>query len=142
VTSTSSALKIYFAGSIRGGRADAALYAELITYLQTKGEVLTEHIGIPDLTANGEAGLSDLDIYNRDMTWLLSSDIIVAEVTHPSLGVGFEIAKATSAGKRVLCLYRTEPDKRLSAMIAGCNDVTVASYQTLNEAKLIIDNYL
>jgi len=142
VTSTSSALKIYFAGSIRGGRADAALYAELITYLQTKGEVLTEHIGIPDLTANGEAGLSDLDIYNRDMTWLLSSDIIVAEVTHPSLGVGFEIAKATSAGKRVLCLYRTEPDKRLSAMIAGCNDVTVASYQTLNEAKHIIDNYL
>lgn len=142
MTSTSSALKIYFAGSIRGGRADAALYAELITYLQTKGEVLTEHIGIPDLTANGEAGLSDLDIYNRDMTWLLSSDIIVAEVTHPSLGVGFEIAKATSAGKRVLCLYRTEPDKRLSAMIAGCNDVTVASYQTLNEAKLIIDNYL
>jgi len=142
VTSTSSALKIYFAGSIRGGRADAALYAELITYLQTKGEVLTEHIGIPDLTANGEAGLSDLDIYNRDMTWLLSSDIIVAEVTHPSLGVGFEIAKATSAGKRVLCLYRTEPDKRLSAMIAGCNDVTVVSYQTLNEAKHIIDNYL
>lgn len=142
MTSTSSALKIYFAGSIRGGRADAALYAELITYLQTKGEVLTEHIGIPDLTANGEAGLSDLDIYNRDMTWLLSSDIIVAEVTHPSLGVGFEIAKATSAGKRVLCLYRTEPDKRLSAMIAGCNDVTVASYQTLNEAKHIIDNYL
>lgn len=135
-------LKIYFAGSIRGGRADAALYAELITYLQTKGEVLTEHIGIPDLTANGEAGLSDLDIYNRDMTWLLSSDVIVAEVTHPSLGVGFEIAKATSAGKRVLCLYRTEPDKRLSAMIAGCNDVTVASYQTLNEAKHIIDNYL
>ncbi len=142
MTSTSSALKIYFAGSIRGGRADAALYAELITYLQTKGEVLTEHIGIPDLTANGEAGLSDLDIYNRDMTWLLSSDIIVAEVTHPSLGVGFEIAKATSAGKRVLCLYRTEPDKRLSAMIAGCNDVTVVSYQTLNEAKHIIDNYL
>lgn len=142
MTSTSSALKIYFAGSIRGGRADAALYAELITYLQTKGEVLTEHIGIPDLTANGEAGLSDLDIYNRDMTWLLSSDIIVAEVTHPSLGVGFEIAKATSAGKRVLCLYRTEPDKRLSAMIAGCNDVTVASYQTLNEARHIIDNYL
>ncbi|MFN8315864.1 MAG: nucleoside 2-deoxyribosyltransferase [Chitinophagales bacterium] len=142
MTSTSSALKIYFAGSIRGGRADAALYAELITYLQTKGEVLTEHIGIPDLTANGEAGLSDLDIYNRDMTWLLPSDVIVAEVTHPSLGVGFEIAKATSAGKRVLCLYRPQPDKRLSAMIAGCNDVTVASYQTLNEAKLIIDNYL
>ena len=142
MTPISSTLKIYFAGSIRGGRADAALYAELITYLQTKGEVLTEHIGIPDLTANGEAGLSDLDIYNRDMTWLLSSDIIVAEVTHPSLGVGFEIAKATSAGKRVLCLYRTEPDKRLSAMIAGCNDVTVASYQTLNEARHIIDNYL
>jgi hypothetical protein len=39
-------MKIYFAGSIRGGREDAALYLEIIEYLKTFGEVLTEHISV------------------------------------------------------------------------------------------------
>lgn len=137
--SVASSIKIYFAGSIRGGRADAALYAELIAYLQTKGKVLTEHIGIPELSANGEEGLSDRAIYARDMAWLLSSDVIVAEVTHPSLGVGFEIAKAIDAGKKVICLYRPLPEKKLSAMIVGCEDISIEEYQTLDEAQKIID---
>ena len=38
-------LKIYFCGSIQGGRQDAALYAQLIKKLQAYGEVLTEHVG-------------------------------------------------------------------------------------------------
>lgn len=38
-------MKIYFAGSIRGGRDDASIYARLIEELKTHGEVLTEHVG-------------------------------------------------------------------------------------------------
>ena len=38
-------MKIYFAGSIRGGRKDVLIYNNIINYLLTKGEVLTEHIG-------------------------------------------------------------------------------------------------
>ena len=34
--------KIYFAGSIRGGRDDRYLYESLISYLGSIGEVLTE----------------------------------------------------------------------------------------------------
>ena len=37
---------------------------------------------------------------------------IVAEVTQPSLGVGYEIGRAVAMGKRILCLYRPQPDKR------------------------------
>ena len=42
--------KIYFAGSIRGGRIDAELYERLIKYMQKDNIVLTEHIGSPHLT--------------------------------------------------------------------------------------------
>ena len=87
-------MKIYFAGSIRGGREDAALYQEIIQYLGNFGTVLTEHIGDESLTAGGEHALSDQEIFRRDMDWLISADLIVAEVTSPSLGVGFEIASA------------------------------------------------
>ena len=81
-------MKIYFAGSIRGGRDDAPLYHEIIALLTEYGDVLTEHIGDIGLTAAGEDGLPDATIYERDMGWLAEADAVIAEVTVASLGVG------------------------------------------------------
>ena len=53
VASTPMALKIYFAGSIRAGRADASLYQRIVKILQKYGTVLTEHVGDPALTEAG-----------------------------------------------------------------------------------------
>lgn len=47
------ALRIYFAGSIRGGRDDVQLYVKIIKFLQTYGTVLTEHVADPKLEAFG-----------------------------------------------------------------------------------------
>ena len=104
------------------------LYARIITFLKTFGTVFTEHIGDSGLTEKGDEGLSDRQIYDRDMDWLMASEVIVAEVTTVSLGVGYEIGRAVAAGKRVICLYRRQPEKRLSAMIAGCPGVTLVQY--------------
>lgn len=41
--------KVYFAGSIRGGRTDAGMYARIISYIQQTDTVLTEHVGRVDL---------------------------------------------------------------------------------------------
>ena len=87
-------MKIYFAGSIRGGRDDAKIYSQIIEFLQEYGQVLTEHIGKINLNTKGESTLSDKQIHDRDMKWLLDSDLMVAEVTNPSLGVGYEIGRA------------------------------------------------
>ena len=46
-------LNIYFAGSIRAGRADASLYQRIVKILQRYGTVLTEHVGDPNLTEAG-----------------------------------------------------------------------------------------
>ena len=130
---------IYFAGSIRGGREDVFLYHKLITHLGQYASVLTEHVGNENLLVHGEDGLSDESIYDRDMTWLLSSDVVVAEATRPSLGVGYEIACAVFSGKPVLCLYRPEEGKRLSAMIAGDACIVQVQYQTIEEGKALLD---
>ena len=94
-------MKIYFAGSIRGGRGNAEIYAQIIDFLQGFGEVLTEHVGQGNLDAMGESTLSDNEIHDRDLKWLAESDIMVAEVTNPSLGVGYEIGRAIEAGKLI-----------------------------------------
>jgi hypothetical protein len=135
-------VKIYFAGSIRGGRNDIEIYKEIINYLRFFGEVLTEHIGDDGITPNGEVDKTDHEIFKRDMDWLSSSDMVVAEVSIPSLGVGFEIARAVELNIKVLCLYRVQKERKLSAMISGCPDILVKEYRTVEDLKQIIDNFM
>ena len=118
-------MKIYFAGSIRGGRDDVQLYLLLIEHFRTYGTVLTEHVGDDQLGLLGDDGPTDDQIYTRDMAWLTEADRVIAEVTNPRFGVGFEIGRIVERGdKPVLCLYRPQEGRRLSAMIAGCPNVT------------------
>ena len=134
-------MKIYFAGAIRGGREDTSIYLQIVSMLTRYGTILTEHVGDPNLDVRGEE-LSDQQIYDRDLEWLRSCDSLVAEVTKPSLGVGFEIAKATEWGIQVLCLYRPSESRSLSAMIAGCDKVTVETYRSVDELDAIFARHL
>ncbi len=135
-------MKIYFAGSIRAGRDDQEIYHQLIQGLQAHGPVLTEHVGDPDLTELGDDGPSDRMIYQRDMAWLAEASLMVADVTIPSLGVGYEIGRAESRGIPVLCLYRERDGRKLSAMISGNPKVTVTKYGTVEEALVYIDRFI
>mgnify|MGYP006130978695 FL=1 len=45
-------MRIYFAGSIRGGRDEEANYLKIITYLTNFGQVLTEHVGSKNIKKN------------------------------------------------------------------------------------------
>jgi len=122
-------LDIYFAGSIRGGRSDAALYATLIEHLERHGTVLTEHVGVESVEQREQtAGISDGEIHDQDMAWLRQADIVVAEVTTPSLGVGYELGRAVEWGKPILCLYRPSGDHDLSAMVRGSDAIRVVEY--------------
>jgi nucleoside 2-deoxyribosyltransferase len=91
--------------------------------------VLTEHIGDSELSALGEGG-SDKEIHDRDLSWLREADCLVAEVTTPSLGVGYEVGRAVELGKPILCLYRRSTERALSAMIAGSEGVTLHEYES------------
>lgn len=134
-------MKIYFAGSIRGGRHDVEIYSTIIEYLRRFGEVLTEHIGDKNLSVTGDDGPGDEFIHDRDVEWLLSADVVVAEVTVASLGVGYEIGRAVENNIPVICLCREEPGRRLSAMIAGNNRIKVFTYHSVSELKMILEKY-
>jgi hypothetical protein len=135
-------MRVYFAGSIRGGRQDAALYGELISFIKRYAEVLTEHVGDLSLNRDRGEGYSASYIHARDLDWLKESDLMIAEVSTPSLGVGYEIATAIHHHKRVLCLYNPKSGKKLSAMIAGSPDVEVCAYTDIGEALGAIASFL
>jgi nucleoside 2-deoxyribosyltransferase len=135
-------MKIYFAGSIRAGRDDVGIYETMITWLRSYGEVLTEHVGNPALSAAGADGPDDRYIHDRDMAWLSSCDCVVAEVTTPSLGVGYELGWATALKKPVLCIYQTIARRPLSAMIGGSPGIQTAEYSSIDEVKRIMEEFI
>lgn len=133
--------KIYFAGSIRGGRADAALYARLIAHMKQRHTVLTEHVGSPALTPTVERGMTDAEIYEKDMAWLRESDVVIAECTTPSLGVGYELAYAEAHDKPVHVFY--DPARCiLSAMLTGDPYFRIHPYGSEDALLAIIDSVL
>jgi 2'-deoxynucleoside 5'-phosphate N-hydrolase len=135
-------MKIYFATSISGEQKinSDKTNIELVNYLKNFGEVLTEHFSNPHIKGKGETELSDKTIHDRDMNWLLSANVIIAEVSNISLGVGYEIGRAVEHNKKILCLRKKSP-KRLSAMISGCENLTLKEYSDIEEAKNFVNDF-
>lgn len=127
-------MNIYFAGSIRGGRDMQPTYLDIITALKAGGHnVLSEHVGMDDLKEQ----LSDEQIFDRDIAWLQASDCLIADVTIPSLGVGFEVGTAVKINKPVLCIAKIHAQK-VSAMITGCPVIEVGYYLTIPQAITLV----
>ncbi|MBO7419071.1 MAG: nucleoside 2-deoxyribosyltransferase [Bacteroidaceae bacterium] len=124
--------KFYFAGSIRGGRVDAALYRRIIDYLQQFGKVLTEHVGSTNLNLKEQGRSKDAMIYDQDTAWLRECDVVVAECTCPSLGVGYELAFAEKLGKPCHIFY-DKTKTQLSAMLTGNPYFHIHPYETEEE---------
>jgi nucleoside 2-deoxyribosyltransferase len=107
-------MNIYFACSITGGREFEAGYQEIVAALVADGhEIPTSHLVQSDVMEN-ERKLTPQKVYERDINWIKNCDVLIAEVSVPSHGVGYEIGFALNIGKPVLCLYQKE--RRVSKM--------------------------
>lgn len=113
-------MKIYLACAMLGVRTSAALtlMREVAAMLTGMGHtILTPHV--LDDVLDVDRGLSPEEVYRRDTALLEEADALVAEVSYPSLGVGFEIAYALLKGKKVYALCEEERFSRTSALIRG-----------------------
>ena len=133
--------KVYFAGSIRGGRINAGLYKRIIEYIQRNDTVLTEHVGNLALSALERGSQGDKAIYDQDTAWLRQADVVIAECTCPSLGVGYELAYAEH--HNIPChLFYDKSRTQLSAMLTGNTYFNIHPYEQEAEIYDTIDNIL
>lgn len=134
--------KIFLSGSIRGGRQLLETYQLMYNILEETGaDALCWHVADPELEKI-EMEMTEEGIYSRDMGLLDKSDALIAEVSVPSTGVGFEICRALVRRIPVLCLYK--PDAIVSAMILGNKDplIEVREYTTKKFLKQIITEFI
>lgn len=133
---------IYFACSLTGGRQDESIYQVIVNHLlANRHQVPTAHLaspGVMELEQVAEAA----EVFQRDVAWIGQAQAMIAEVSTPSHGVGFEIGYALGLGKPVLCCY--QEGRMVSKMILG-NDspgLTVRAYKNEERAVQAIDEFL
>jgi nucleoside 2-deoxyribosyltransferase len=135
-------MKIFFAGSIRGGRQLIPMYYHIIRFLKDhKYTILSEHVASEALEMVEEK-MSEQEIYEKDATWIEESDIVIAEITVPSIGVGYEICHAVRHRKPVLCVY--QEGAKASAMVLGNTTgyITAKSYSDKKQLEEILLGFL
>lgn len=124
-------VKVYFACSIMGG-GDTSQYLAIIQALKASGADVISEVFAHDAINLGGSPLPAEEIYQRDIDMINEADIVVAELSNPSLGVGYELGYAQATNKPILGLYNTDAPKKLSAMISGNPYITVANYSSGN----------
>jgi nucleoside 2-deoxyribosyltransferase len=126
-------VRVYFACSITGGRQDEAVYSALVRALLAAGHEVPTAANAA-LGVHPEAGHAPVDVYTRDTVWIDASDALIAEVSTPSHGVGYEISYALERAKPVLCLHRAEV--AVSKMLSGNTmpGIRLKSYKDTAEA--------
>ncbi len=135
-------MNIYFACSITGGREFEAVYQQLTAALLSDGHAVpTAHLADANVV-HVEAIVSPADVYDRDVTWIREADALIAEVSVPSHGVGYEVGYALHLGKRVLCLSRQ--GRKVSKMITGNADpnLRVRTYGSDQEAVALVREFI
>ena len=135
-------MNIYFSCSITGGRNDQDKYQAIVSALKDKGHTVpTEILADENILQLDEAESAE-EVYHRDIAWIDSCDAVVAEVSTPSHGVGYEIAYALERGKPVICGYQA--GRRVSKMLTGNSHplLKICEYNHLDDYLIEIQCFL
>ncbi|HEV3139022.1 MAG TPA: nucleoside 2-deoxyribosyltransferase, partial [Vicinamibacterales bacterium] len=102
-------MRIYLACTVRGDRGGVAAGRAIAERLAAHGhDVLTTHL-LADNVDTAESQLTEDAVFRRDIGWLSECDVLVAEASGSSYGVGFEVGyilgRASQTGQRAVLLY-------------------------------------
>ncbi len=134
-------MKIYISGSMYGGTQKIDTYKILIKELEKYGEVLNKQVADENAIAN-EKYQKDEDIYKDLENKLYDADIIFAEVSIPSLGVGYELGFADKLGKNIVAIYDKNYIDKISTMIRGNKRIKLIPYNNISEITNNLDNII
>ena len=134
-------MQIYLACTVRGDRGAVVASRRLADLLEELGHtVLTRHLLLDDVDAQ-EGQLSEREVFERDVHWLDKADVLVAEASGSSYGVGFEVGyiagRAAGTGQRVLLLYDASRRPFVSRLIAGNTHPACTTYPYRDQEDLL-----
>lgn len=133
---------IYVPASIRAGRGLVDTYRHIVEFLESRGHTVpNKHIG-GDAIEEREATLTPKQIHDEDKQGVEKADLVIAEVSHPSLGVGMEIGYAVMMGKPTYAIYAKEKEATMSMMIMGNDKLNRYTYADMTDLDAVLETIL
>jgi len=132
---------VYCAGAIRGDTTYQESYKSIIDIVKQEGHTALSELN-PEFKSTFPLNIKQ--VFQRDIKWIEKSNLMIAEISGPSLGVGFEISYALYTRKiPVIALFSAEIED-VSAMITGCDAdlLYVKAYNNSQELAEIIKRFL
>ena len=134
-------MNIYLACTVRGDRSAVAIARALADAVECMGHtILTRHLLADDPNAD-EGRLTERAVYERDISWLEGCNVLIAEASGSSYGVGFEVGyvlgRSADTGQRVLLLYDAARRSTVSRLIAGNTHPACTTYPYRDAADLL-----
>jgi 2'-deoxynucleoside 5'-phosphate N-hydrolase len=132
---------IYSAGPIRGDVTYQRFFTKVIEFIEGQGHTVLSEFSTK---FSSTIPLTDKQKYKRDLKWIDGSKIMIAEISGPSLGVGFEISYAVFQRKLPVLAICNSEVQNISSMMAGCDSplLTIQKYKDEDDLKKIIKNYI
>ncbi|MFH0749222.1 MAG: hypothetical protein V1915_04840 [Candidatus Bathyarchaeota archaeon] len=119
--------KIYLAVPIIANRdLKKALFFSQI-FLAHGHEIISKWV----LSEDPGLAISPSELFLRDVSGVKNCDILVAEISDRSHGVGMEIMLAYLSGKKIMCFFRK--GTHISRLILGIPNATFIEYSSENE---------
>ena len=141
-------MTIYLACTVRGDRGGVLAGRAICERLEHHGHhVQTRHLLADDVEA-AESTITEGEVFRRDMEWLTACDVLVAEASGSSYGVGFEVGyvlgRAHASGQRVVLLYDAARRDKVSRLITGNDHPACATfgYESIEALTAFIDKTL
>jgi thymidylate kinase len=123
-------LKFYLGMPIASN--DGSIQADglvIVSTLNRYGRILDAHVSDRDAyvkeTKNESKGIN---IYQRDMDWLMESDLAIFNITVPSTGIGREVERAVSSGTPSLVLCNSRLNNHPTRMVTHDKRLTFKAY--------------
>jgi nucleoside 2-deoxyribosyltransferase len=141
-------MTIYLACTVRGDRGGVRAGRAICERLEHHGhQVQTKHLLAEDVET-AESRITEHAVFRRDLQWLTACDVLVAEASGSSYGVGFEVGyvlgRAAASGQRVILVYDAARRDHVSRLITGNADAacTTFGYRSIEELNAFIDRTL
>lgn len=128
--------KVYLAVPIIANRDinKAATIAKIIENLN--------HTIVSKWVTKQDSGLTmePIDVFKRDVKGIRECDVLVAETSDPSHGVGMEIMLAYLEGKKIICLLKK--GAIISRMLLGLPNILIIEYTSERQIAIILKELL
>lgn len=136
-------MKIYFTASTSESAKKIEKYRSIIQFLTDLGHVNTNYVHFPKDSPEylkAEEILRETNVYDYQTSIINKSDVLLADITNPSITVGYQIDYAINRKIPIIAIYKKNKNFRLPVVLTHTHFglLDIQKYEDSDDLKAIL----